>query len=160
MSCAHGRQELPCNSWVGKFLQNSGQCLNVKRQVGVLLWGHRGWILRIASLIKIERQHNPSFLLIHIVDSTFHQPQAGPPLSPERETCCMLFHVLTMWSQLFIRQTIRPEACGASFQTIRTQNICMLSYALTYKYELALMVGASLGSQVGKNPFRILESAP
>ena len=73
MSCAHGRQELPCNSWVGKFLRNSGQCLNVKRQVGVLLWEHRGWILRIASLIKIEKQHNPSFLLIHIVDSTFHQ---------------------------------------------------------------------------------------
>ena len=100
------------------------------------------------------------FLCSNKADSTFHQPQAGPPLSPERETCCMLFHVLTMWSQLFIRQTIRPEACGASFQTIRTQNICMLSYALTYKYELALMVGASLGSQVGKNPFRILESAP
>ena len=100
------------------------------------------------------------FLCSNKADSTFHQPQAGPPLSPERETCCMLFHVLTMWSQLFIRQTIRPEACGASFQTIRTQNICMLSYALTYKYELALMVGASLGSQVGKNPFRNLESAP
>ena len=27
---------------VGKFLRNSGQCLNVKRQVGVLLWEHRG----------------------------------------------------------------------------------------------------------------------
>ena len=56
----------------------------------------------MASLIKIEKQHNPSFLLIHIVDSTFHhQPKAGgPPLSPERETCCMLFHVLTMWIQL------------------------------------------------------------
>ena len=39
-------------------------------------------------------------------------------------------------------------------------NIFVLSYVLTYKYELALMVGASLGSQVGKNPFRILESAP
>ena len=60
-------------SQVGKFLRNSGQCLNVKRQVGVLLWEHRGWILRIASLVKIEKQHNPSFLLIHIVDSTFHQ---------------------------------------------------------------------------------------
>ena len=61
-------------SQVGKFLRNSGQCLNVKRQVGVLLLEHRGWILRIASLIKIEKQHNPSFLQIHILDSTFHHP--------------------------------------------------------------------------------------
>ena len=50
----------------------------------------RSALKRTASLIKIEKQHSPSFLLIHIVDSTFHQPQAGPPLSPERETCCML----------------------------------------------------------------------
>ena len=47
--------------------------LNIIRQVGVLLGKHRGWILRIPSLIKIEKQHSPSFLLIHIVDSTFHQ---------------------------------------------------------------------------------------
>ena len=33
---------------VGKFLRNSGQCLNVKRQVGVLLEEHRGWMLRMA----------------------------------------------------------------------------------------------------------------
>ena len=39
----------------------------------MLLGKHRGWILRIPSLIKIEKQHSPSFLLIHIVDSTFHQ---------------------------------------------------------------------------------------
>ena len=30
------------------------------------------------------------FLLLHIVDSTFHQPKAGPPLSPERKMCCIL----------------------------------------------------------------------
>ena len=82
MSRAHGQQELPCNSWVGKFLRNSGQCLNIKRQVGVLLWEHREWILRMASLYKTD-----------------------------------------------IRQSdVRPEACGASFQTRRTQNICMLSH--------------------------------
>ena len=46
--------------------------LTSKGQVGVLLWEHRGWILRIASLIKVEKQHSPSFLLIHIDDSTFH----------------------------------------------------------------------------------------
>ena len=37
-----------------------------------------------------------------------------------------------------VRQSdVRPEACGASFQTIRTQNICMLSYALTYSNQLS-----------------------
>ena len=51
---------------------DQGCGLNIIRQVGVLLGEHRGWILRIASLIKIEKQHNPSFLLIHIVDSIFH----------------------------------------------------------------------------------------
>jgi len=71
---------------------DQGCGLNIIRQVGVLLGKHRGWILRIASLIKIEKQHSPSFLLIHIEDSTFHhQPKAGgPPFSPERETFCML----------------------------------------------------------------------
>ena len=47
-----------------------------------------------------------------------------------------------------------------NFYKMVISNIFVLSYALTYKYELALMVGASLGSQVSKNPFRILESAP
>ena len=32
----------------------------------------------------------PLFPGSDIVESTFHQPQAGPPLSPERETFCML----------------------------------------------------------------------
>ena len=64
---------------VGKFLRNSGQCLNIKRQVGVLLWEHRGWILRMASLYK------------------------GRLLWPSAD-CQMV-------------QTIRPETCGASFQT-------------------------------------------
>ena len=44
-----------------------------------------------------------------------------------------------------IRQSdFRPEAFAASFQTKRIQNICMLSYALTYKDELTLMVGRNL----------------
>ena len=54
MSGAHGRQELLCNSWVGKFLRNSGQCLNIKRQVGVLLWEHRGWMLHMAFSYKAK----------------------------------------------------------------------------------------------------------
>ena len=49
---------------------------------------------------------DPSFLLIHIVNSTFHQPQAGPPFSPERETCCMLsfcrtFEFLPLYKRTF-----------------------------------------------------------
>ena len=52
MNKVHGRQELPRNSRVGKFLRNSGRCLNIKKQVGVLLGEHRGWILRMATLIK------------------------------------------------------------------------------------------------------------
>ena len=96
-------------SQVGKFLRNSGQCLNVKRQVGVLLLEHRGWILRIASLIKIEKQHNPSFLLIHIVDSTFHQADCRRSDSSDGQT----------------------GSLRASFRTKRTQNICMLSLIQT-----------------------------
>ena len=74
MSRAHGRQELPCNSWVGKFLRNSGQCLNIKRQVGVLLWEHRGWMLHMAFSYKAKKycvqQH--AFLCSNIQHSTFH----------------------------------------------------------------------------------------
>ena len=51
----------------------------------------------------------------------------------------------------------RYEGDAENFYKMVISNIFVLSYALTYKYELALMVGASLGSQVGKNPFRILE---
>ena len=88
----------PIGSYVGG--------LTSKGQVGVLFWEHRGWILRMASLIKVEKQHSPSFLLIHIDDSTFHQPQAGPPFSPERETCCMLsicgaFEFLPLYKRTF-----------------------------------------------------------
>ena len=57
----------------------------------------------------------PSFLLIHIVDSTFHH----------------------LMNQTIRQSDIRPEACVASFQTKRTQNICMLSYFLTYSILLS-----------------------
>ena len=49
------------------------QCLNIKRQVGVLLWEHRGWILRMASLIKIEKQH------ITVIPSDSHSGFYFPP---------------------------------------------------------------------------------
>ena len=61
----------PIGSYVGG--------LTSKGQVGVLLWEHRGWILRMASLYK------------------------GRLLWPSAD-CQMV-------------QTIRPETCGASFQT-------------------------------------------
>ena len=66
-----GRQESCRDSWVC--------ALTSKWQVGVLLWEHRGWILRMASLYK------------------------GRLLWPSAD-CQMV-------------QTIRPETCGASFQT-------------------------------------------
>ena len=70
-----GRQESCRDSW--------GCALTSKWQVGVLLWEHRGWIPRMASLYKV-----------------------------------------------------RPEACWASFQTKRTQNISTLSYEKTdMRYE-------------------------
>ena len=80
MSRAHGLQELPCNSRVGMSpIGSYVGGLTSKGQVGVLLWEHRGWILRMASLYK------------------------GRLLWPSAD-CQMV-------------QTIRPEACGASFQT-------------------------------------------
>ena len=87
MSRAHGWQEMPCNSWVGKFLRNSGQCLNVKRQVGVLLGSTGGgycvWLFHIKQKHFVQ-QH--SFLCSNIQHSTFpHQPKAGGPSSLSRE---------------------------------------------------------------------------
>ena len=53
MSRAHGLQELPCNSRVGMSpIGSYVGGLTSKGQVGVLLWEHRGWILRMAALIK------------------------------------------------------------------------------------------------------------
>ena len=86
---------------------------------------------------------SPSILLIHIVDSTFHQPQAGPPFSPEREMFRKLSFAPTYKTLLSTRRTavavcrlsdgsdVRPEACRASSQTKITLNICMLSYEKT-----------------------------
>ena len=48
---------------------------------------------------------DPSFLLIHIVNSTFHQPQAGPPFSPEREMFRKLSFAPTYKTLLSTRQT-------------------------------------------------------
>ena len=43
-----------------------------------------------------------AFLYPNIKDSTFHQPQAGPLLSPEREICdiLLLSFIQTKWNQL------------------------------------------------------------
>ena len=72
----------PIGSYVGG--------LTSKGQVGVLLGEHRGWILRMAALIKgrLSDTKNRKF---------FFRLQTG-----------------SLW---------------AFFQTKRTQNICMLSYA-------------------------------
>ena len=47
--------------------------------------------------------HQHTFLRSNIENSTFHQPQAGPPLSPERETYGMLLFVQLSHSYLLHR---------------------------------------------------------
>ena len=74
----------PIGSYVGG--------LTSKGQVGVLLGEHRGWILRMAALIK---------------------------------------------GRLSDDSDVRPEVFVASYQTKRTQHICMLSYEKTgSRYEI------------------------
>ena len=100
---AHGRQELPCNSRVsmspiGSYVGG----LTSKGQVGMLLGEHRGWILRMAALIKgrlsdnrpeafaasfqtSEGEHQHAFLFPNIQHSTFHHSlKRMVPLSLQR----------------------------------------------------------------------------
>ena len=89
----------PIGSYVGG--------LTSKGQVGVLLWEHRGWILRMASLIKIEKQH------ITVIPSDSHSgfyfppfvETNGPPFSPEREMFRKLSFAPTYKTLLSTRQT-------------------------------------------------------
>ena len=84
----------PIGSYVGG--------LTSKGQVGVLLGEHRGWILRMATLIKgrlsdnrpeacglpfrlKNSEHLHAFPYPNIQNSTFPQPQAGP-LTADRPT--------------------------------------------------------------------------
>ena len=62
---------------------DQGGGLNIIRQVGVLLGAHRGMDSANSFFIKIEKQHSPSVLLIHIVDSSFHHLRWSPSLSRE-----------------------------------------------------------------------------
>ena len=110
----------PIGSYVGG--------LTSKGQVGVLLWEHRGWILRMAALIKgrlsdnrpeacgasfqtSEGEHQHAFLFPNIQHSTFpHQPKAGgPPLSPERKVFCGLPFSELLYSYVFLG--LRTSAC-------------------------------------------------
>ena len=68
-----------------------------------------------ASFQTSEGEHQHAFLFPNIEDSTFHQPQAGPPFSPERETCCMLsfcvtFRFLLLYRHNKTRLSIFPES--------------------------------------------------
>ena len=113
MSGAHGRQELLCNSWVGKFLRNSGQCLNIKRQVGVLLWEHRGWILRMAFSYKAKAFRTTAFFPLFQHTAFYFPPTyVGPPLSPERETFCMLSICRAFAYLLFLKENIPLHSCN------------------------------------------------
>ena len=84
----------------------------------------------------------PLFPLIHIQHSTFpHQLKAGgPPFSPERETCCMLSINKAM----------------AFLLSLSISSSVMLSFVPTYKYELTLIVGASLRLASRYEPYRLI----
>ena len=118
MSGAHGRQELPCNSRVGMSpIGSYVGGLTSKGQVGVLLGEHRGWILRIAALIKgrlsddsdvrpeafaasfqtSEGEHQHAFLFPNIQHSTFpHQPKAGGFETTDCLECLQILNILYM----------------------------------------------------------------
>ena len=51
---------------------------------------------------------------------------------------------------------MRYEGDAEIFYKIVISNIFVLSYALTYKYELTLMVGASLGLAGRYEPYRLI----
>ena len=57
--------------------------------------------------------HQHTFLRSNIENSTFHQPQAGPPLSPERETFRMLSIRTTFCFLILYKNTFRfpPAIC-------------------------------------------------
>ena len=68
---------------------------------------------------------------------------------PERETCYMLPCIPKRWYQLSTiwrtRQSdVRPEACGTSYQTNRTQNIFMLFINEAMAFLLSLSVCSSI----------------
>ena len=115
MSGAHGRQELPCNSRVGMSpIGSYVGGLTSKGQVGVLLGEHRGWILRMAALIKgrlsdnrpeafaasfqtSEGEHQHAFLFPNIQHSTFpHQPKAGGFETTDCLECLQILNILYM----------------------------------------------------------------
>ena len=96
----------PIGSYVGG--------LTSKGQVGVLLGEHRGWILRMAALIKgrlsdnrpeafaasfqtSEGEHQHAFLFPNIQHSTFpHQPKAGGEMTTSCHVCLQILNALHM----------------------------------------------------------------
>ena len=83
------------------------RAITSKWQVGVLLWEHRGWMLHMAFSYKAKNIGYNSMLssvpTYSILLSTIFD---GPPLSPERETCCMLsicgaFEFLPLYKRTF-----------------------------------------------------------
>ncbi len=73
------------------FLRSRVGALTSSWQVGAIpqeLQG--GWILRIASFIKSKVYHIPAIPFASHSGFYFPPTFVGPPLSPERKTCCML----------------------------------------------------------------------
>ena len=83
--------------------------LTSKGQVGMLLGEHRGWMLHMAFLYKAKILCTTAFFP-RFQHTAFYFPPFvetnGPPLSPERETCCMLsicgaFEFLPLYKRTF-----------------------------------------------------------
>ena len=82
---AHGRQELLCNSRVGKFLRNSGRCLNIKLAGRCSSFGSTGggcctWLFHIKQKYGI---HQHAFLCSNI-QQVYFPPSASQMDSRQR----------------------------------------------------------------------------
>ena len=64
-----------------------------------------------ASFQTSEGEHQHAFLFPNIQHSTFHQPQAGPPFSPERETFC-IFLLISFSMLVFLKENIPLCSCN------------------------------------------------
>ena len=93
------------------------RAITSKWQVGVLLWEHRGWMLHMAFSYKAKNIGYNSMLssvpTYSILLSTIFD---GPPLSPERETCCKLSFCRTIAFLTYNAETGIPS-CNLPFSS-------------------------------------------
>ena len=111
MSGAHGRQELPCNSRVGMSpIGSYVGGLTSKGQASVLPKEHRGWILRMAALIKGRLSDN----------QTSDRKPVGLPFRLQRENISMISFNKRMFHIPLAKQealhSLEPKACRPEFR--------------------------------------------